>query len=450
MGKLTGKLLLLVAVGGICAGPVQAANLLAVYKLALQNDPQIKQADAAYQAAKEQHPQARAALLPQLVLTGNYNKLRQSYDKYQIQLPSAGPSPPASAFNNVYNSYSYGLELQQALYDAPAFAQLRQANASIGKAEAQYTYAQQDLMLRTAQAYFGLLAAQDNLRFARAERTAISRQLQEARHRFEVGVLANTGVQEAKARYDQANAQVIHARHQVDTAGERIREIIGSLPHHLTPLGANMPLMPPQPDSIDKWVDQAMQNNLQLMAANFQLKVARNEVDVQRDQRLPKVELVGSLKRDSSETPFLNSTSNDAAIGVQLNMPLFAGGAIGSRVQQARYRKTQAQEQVVQQQRSTERSTRDAFLGVKSDVSEVDALRQTVKSAKTALEAVQSGYQVGTRTTADVLNARQDLYKAQRDYADARYQYILDRLKLKLSTGQLTRQDLEQVNNWLQ
>ncbi|HYW03244.1 MAG TPA: TolC family outer membrane protein [Gammaproteobacteria bacterium] len=448
MPKLTGTLLLAGLLLAGLASPAHAADLMAVYKQALQNDPQIKQAEAAYNAARQQHPEARGALLPQLVLTGNYNRLKQSYKKYQINAPGFGGTNP-SDYNGTYPSYSYGLELQQALFDAPAFAQLRQADASIGKAEAQYSYAQQQLILRTAQAYFGLLSARDNLRFAQVEKKAIGQQLKQAEHQYKVGVIANTGVQEARARYDQASAQVISARHKVDTAREQIREIIGSLPQSLTPLGQNVPLMPPRPDSADKWVAQAMKNNLQLMAANFQLKAAKDQVSVRRDKRLPKIQLVGSIKRDSSESPFLNSTSNDAVVGVQLNMPLFTGGSMTSSIHQARYQETQAQQQVVQQQRATERSTRDTFQGVNSDISEVKALRQTVKSARTALAATKSGHEVGTRTMVDVLNARQDLYKAQRDYANARYQYILDRLKLKLSTGELTRQDLEQINNWL-
>jgi len=448
MPKLTGTLLLAGLLLCGPAGPAHAADLMVVYQQALQNDPQIRQAEAAYHATQQQHPEARGALLPQLVLTGDYNSLKQRYKKYHINAAGFGGTSP-SDYNGVYPSYSYGLELQQALFDAPAFAQLRQADANIGKAEAQYSYAQQQLMLRTAQAYFGLLSAKDNLRFARAEKKAIAKQLQQAEHRYKVGVIANTGVQEARARYDQANAQVISARHKVDTAREQIREIIGSLPQSLTPLGNDMPLMPPRPESADQWVAQAMKNNLQLMAANFQLKAAKDEVSVRQDKRLPKIQLVGSVKRESSDSPFLNSTSNDAAIGVQLNMPLFTGGSMTSSIHQARYQETQVQQQVVQQQRATERSTRDAFHGVNSDISEVKALKQTVKSARTALAATKSGYEVGTRTTVDVLNARQDLYKAQRDYANARYQYILDRLKLKLSTGELTRQDLEQVNNWL-
>jgi outer membrane protein len=420
-------------------GPAVAADLLDVYQRAQVADPQIAAAAAAHGAALQARPQARALLMPKLSIGGTYSQASTDTDT---------DVPGAQSGEVDTDTTDYNLNLIQPIYHHDYYVQLRQADASIAQADANYTAARQDLIVRTASAYFGVLAAEDNLRFAESQRTAFEQQLRQTRQRFEVGLTAITDVREAQARYDLAVSQEITARNQLTTAGEQLRELTGEDYEYLEKLG-EVPLVVPEPADVERWVSTAMDQNLQLLATEAASRFAREEISRQRAARYPTLDLTASVGRTERETDFSTEVDN-SVVGINLNFPFYQGGLISARSRQAEYLYQQALAQLDQQRRATVRQTRDAYNGVQAGISQVEALRQAVVSAQTALDATQAGYEVGTRTAVDVLDAQQQLYSAQSEYASARYNYVLSTLQLKQAAGTLAPEDVRLVNAWLQ
>lgn len=426
--------------GGSAAA--HAENLQDVYKLALQSDPQLRAAEQAHLAALQAKPLSRAGLLPQLNFTA-----QTQWNETDIKKASVAAIPTGT---KQYNSSSYSLSLTQVLYNHATFVKLKQADASIAQADAQYGSAQQDVIVRVAQAYFNLLAAQDRLDFAQAEQRAIAQQLKQAQQRFEVGLSAITDVREAQAGFDGAVAQGIVAQNQVDTAHEALREITGQDDRNLAVVPSDIPLATPNPDNIDKWVATAQQQNLQLLASEAAVEVARQQMSLAEAGHYPSLDIVGSHNHsDTLQSPSFGTQTDSNVIALQLNVPIFAGGAVSAQARQSTYLYSQAQDSEDQTRRAVVRSTRDAFMGVTAGISTVQARKQALISAQTALEATQAGFKVGTRTALDVLNAQQTLFGAQRDYAQSRYDYIMATLKLKQAAGILSAADVTQINSWL-
>lgn len=426
----------------VVAVPARAASLLDVYQQAAQSDPQILAAAAAHRAALEAGPQSRAALLPQITATGNVSRTRD-----EISNASAG-----FLQNGVYNfnSHGYAVNLTQPVYHQELSARLRQANNRITQADAVYGAAQQELIVRTASAYFNALAARDDQTFAHAERDALAGQLEQSKQRFNVGVIAITDVQEAQARYDLAAAQAISADNQRASQDEALRELTGSAPDALKGLGATLPLAMPKPADIEQWVKTALHQNLQLSAAENALQVAQEEISRRRAAHLPSLDLVGSHGfQNYGGGPFGGRDETLTTVMLQLNVPLFSGGLVSSRTREAVALREQSREQVEQLRRATERQARDAFRGISASISTVTALKQATTSNQTALEAATAGNEVGTRTLVDVFNAQSNLYRAKRDYARARYDYLLNTLRLKQAAGILSPNDLAQLNGFL-
>lgn len=422
------------------AHPAAAENLLDIYRLAQENDPQIRSAEAARLATLESKPQSRALLFPTISAnadtTGNRLDIRQ---------------PASSAGVSHFNSSGYTLSLTQPVYHHDTYVQLRQADARIAQAEALFGAAKQDLIIRTTTRYFDVLAAEDNLEFARAEKNAIARELEQSRQRFEVGLVAITDMQEAQARFDTALAQEIAAERQLTAAIETLREIIARQPDGLAALTEQLPLLAPEPADVEQWTETALRQNLQYTAAQHAAEVAREEIARQRAAHLPTLDIVGNrVLSESGGGRFGASETLNDSISLQINAPIFQGGLVTSRTREAQHKYTQAQETQEQQLRSVVRQTRDAYAGVIAGISRVKALKQSVLSHQTALEATEAGLQVGTRTEVDVLDAQRELFRARRDYARARYDYILESLRLKQAAGTLSPTDLEQVNTWLQ
>lgn len=436
MSSFVARVLALALLAG--AATAQGEDLRDVYRLAQESDPQLRAAEAGHRAALEARPQSRAALLPNVNFTA-----QTQWNQVDVKKPTAQ--------GNDYNSASYSLSLRQALYHHDYYVQLRQADAGIAQADAQYGAAQQALIVRVAEAYFNLLAAEDNLRLAQAEKTAIAQQLRQTQQRFEVGLSAITDVHEAQAGYDAAVAQEIVAQNQLENAREVLREITGREHTTLAPLASEIPLHSPDPASIDQWVETALQQNLQLLAAEAAAHVAREEMNRRQAGHYPTLDLIASHNwSDTSKSNTFGSEYNSNSIGLQLNVPLFAGGAVSASTRQATHLYSQAQEGLEQTRRATVRQTRDAYLGVTAGIGTVQARRQALSSAKTALQATQAGFEVGTRTAVEVLNSQRELFRAQRDYARARYDYALSTLRLKQAAGILSEADLEHVNSWLQ
>ncbi|WP_295537635.1 TolC family outer membrane protein, partial [uncultured Thioclava sp.] len=322
---------------------------------------------------------------------------------------------------------------------------LGQAGAHGDKAEADYGAAKQELIVRVSSAYFDVLAALDNVEFSRAEKEATARQLEQAKQRFEVGLIAITDVHEAQAQYDLTVAQEITADNTLANTREALQEITGQYDETLQVLRDEIPLLEPVPSDADAWITQARQQNLSLQAARFAASAAKDEISRQRAGHYPTLDFVAN--KSNSVTHSTTGRETDAeTLSLQLNVPLFAGGAVLSRTREAGYRANEARYRLEQTRRGVQRQTRNAYLGVLAGISRVKALEQAVVSSKKALEATEAGFEVGTRTIVDVLLSQRELFRAQRDHARSRYDYLLNTLRLKQSAGSLAVTDVEAIS----
>lgn len=417
-----------------------AETLLELYEQALQNDPQLKIVESDVLANRQLKPQAQAALAPQLSIGGSVTE-------------NISMSDWMTGDNTESTNANYNLSLSYALYRKNLNIAVAQTDSVVAQSEAAYESEKQALMVTLASAFFDILAAQDNVNFARSTKEAFYRQLDQAQKRFEVGLIAITDVQESQAGYDLAVADEIQALNQVDNAVEALREITGSYHDLSQTLHEEMDLVTPDPDNIDEWTSIALDNNPRILAAKHAIDTSIKEIKKQRAAHLPTVDLIAQhsyrdrLRGDNDV--FGTATATDNSIGVQVNYLLFEGGGIRARVREAQQRHTQGLDQLTQVQRTVQRQTRNAYLNVLSSISRIKAAKQALTSTETALEAVQIGYEVGTRTSVDVLNARRDLLQAQRDYASSRYAYVLNTLTLKQAAGLIALEDLEKINQWL-
>jgi outer membrane protein len=429
-----------------------------VYQRALQNDPLIREADANRLAALEAKPQALAALLPQINATGGWTKDNSDGSSVFPSRTAAGDvSLVRVASGSDTDTARWEISLRQNLFRWANWVALKRASAEVAQAESEYRAAQQELVLRAAERYLGVLAAKDTVDAAAATQESIARQLEQAEKRFEVGLIAVTDVQEAKAARDQANANLIQSKRQLATEVERLRELTGESFTELAAPVEELPLKSPDPASAEDWVRIAMEQNARLISSRLAADVTRENISAERSGHLPEVDLV--LSKSDSETDGTrvlsgvrnpaDTDNNDESISVQITVPIFSGGATASRVRQASYLHRAARERLEQTARQTELDTRDAYLGVMSEISRVQALKQALESARTALAATEAGYEVGTRTAVDVLDARRRLFDAQTNYLGSRYDYLVNVLKLRLAAGMLDGASIADMNGWL-
>lgn len=405
-----------------------AENLFEVFEVALTSDPEFLATGAEHRAAQEIRPQALAGLRPnaRLGFDSIWNARQQRRD---------------------YRSDNVNLNVEQPLYRRDRSIAVDQAGSRIARADALYAAARQDLAVRVAERYFRVLEAKDELSFAQATLEAFEQQLTQSRQRFEVGLIAITDVEEAKAGFDLSRAQLIAAENALDIAREALRETTGEYRERLAPLG-DMPLVMPSPADIDKWTEIALGRNLRLLAARHDAETARREIErIQAGHSLT-LDAVGSIGLNDSESSAFGETRR-ATVGLRLNLPLYTGGSVLSRTRESRHRYQRALDVFERERRRAQRETRDAYLGVNSGISRVHALEQAVRSSETAAEAIEAGFQVGTRTSVDVLDAQRDLFRARRDLSEARYSYVLNVLRLKRAAGTLSDDDLRQISIWL-
>ncbi|WAK00682.1 TolC family outer membrane protein [Methylobacter sp. YRD-M1] len=420
--------------------PVAAQDLLQFYELALQRDPVLKQADANRLAVGESDNQGIARLLPTLNLSADHSRNYLNNTKRR-------PTYQGSGAQAYWNS-GFELNLTQPVFHWDYWVQLDQADNQIAQAEALYQAELQNLMMRVAEAYFNILAEQDNLTFTQAEKNAFASQLEKAEESFKVGMMSMTDVYEARAAHDRAKADEIGAKNQVNNSKERLREIVGPIEIEPVPLEQQLPLRQPEPDNIDAWSQIAENQNLNILAVLNEAEVARKTIDLQQSAHYPVVDIVGAYSVTDNDSSF-GLRGDQQRIGVQLNMPLFTGGAINSRTRQAQHEYEQAREKLTETRRSVDRQVKDAYRGVITSISQVEALKVTEISMQNALEATQAGFAAGTRTMVDVVRSQQDLYQAKRDYARSRYDYLINGLKLKQAASIATFQDLESINQLL-
>jgi outer membrane protein len=417
----------------------------------VQNDTALQASAHARDANLQAQPLARASLLPQLGGSYTYGKSRDDIHLTGIDSNTGQPTVGEREVDS--NSDTLSVSASQTIFDWGAFKRLSQASTQAALAQVQYRASEQDLVLRAAQAYFNVLAAADGLGFAQAENKAVERQLEQARKRFEVGLSAITDVQESQAAYDLTVASVLQAEQQLASSRQALTEITAVETTHLVLLQPDFPLPGPDPSDVQSWIAKAQENNLDLIASRLGTEIARKDVSIASAGHLPTVNLTASYAddNDESDTNGVDSTRDTKGrqIGVSLQVPIFSGFAVRSQVRQAESIHEQRKAEEEGARRSVERQIRDAYLGVISGASQVKALKQAVLSNTTALEASQTGFEVGTRTTVDVLNSQRDLFSAQRDYAAARYNYLLSILSLKAAAGALGEKDLAEIDRLL-
>ena len=419
-----------------------ATDLLQMYQEALTQDATLQSAKSAQIAGQEALPQGRALLLPSVNLSAN-----TQYNDIDTQFRSA--SVFASA-RRKYNSNGYNVNLTQPLYRPINFAQYEQAKFSVEQSDALYAAAQQDLIIRVSQAYFDVLLSQYNVTLSQAQKEAISEQLAQAKRTFEVGTTTITDTHEAQARYDLTVAQEIAAQNDLEIRQNALLQIIGRLPGDLVAVRGDVPLVAPEPSSMDAWVEKALAKNAEVVIARAALEIAAEEVKKARGGHLPTVDLFATYGESGVGGGTAGgSDQTSRIIGVQLSLPLFQGGATSSKVRQAVANRERARQDLEVTQRRVAQTARQAYLGVTSGIAQVKALQQAVISNQSSFDSTKLGLEVGVRTSVDLLNARQQVFSARRDLAQALYNYILSRLRLSAAGGVLTVADVQQVNDWL-
>lgn len=432
----------LLGLASLSSSPAFAGQLLDLLQQASESDPTVAAARADADAQRAQAGSLRAGLLPQLGATANMTRSR---DK------TANANFVGFENTTVYSTnQGYGLRLTQTLFNAATFARYAEVDNQLALAMANATLAEQDLILRTANTYFDWLAAQDNLRFAQAELAAIQRSLEQAQVRYDVGLSAITDMQEAQSRYDLARSQELAAAAELRSRSQALRALAGSVPATPATLSRKPLQDSPEPGNPDPWVNRALNDNLNLLAAEEQAEIARQEKNAARAAYLPTLDLIGEHNfLDTSDAQFgRESTTSQATL--QLSLPLFAGGGNRAKHKQATAQFEAAKARAEGVRRSTEQSTRDAYDGVVTGAARVSALQQAVRSATTARDAVAAGVEVGTRTNVDLLNAERELFGAQRDLARSRYDYLLNILTLEQAVGSLDLSDLQRVDALLE
>jgi outer membrane protein len=413
-----------------CFNSHAALNLEQTYLLALQNDPILAAQAKALKANEQALPSAIAQMLP--ALSANYTTTSNS-----SSIPSLGK----------YNSRSYALNLTQPIYHPQHWAQTARALHIEKQAYAIYLRSIQDLVIRVAERYFDVLAAQDDLKFAKGRRKAFARQLEQTQQRFDVGLIPITDVYDSKAKHDEAVAQEISATNQVADRYEQLREIIKIPVDDITsfPRTKPLPLVPPNPNKQEEWVTIAHTQNLSVVAEHENTLQLKSVIRTQAAGHFPTVDATVSAQRSKSLPPFETMSSNFAA-GLNINVPIFSGGGVIFRTKEARARYEEGMMQLEGAQRLADSDTRQSFRGVKTSIAEVKAFNESVNSNQSALTATQAAYEVGTRTIVDVLEAESQLLRAVRDHSVSRYNYLLRGLRLKRGAGTLTQDDLFEVN----
>lgn len=419
--------------------PAFAENLSEVYRAALAYDPTYGAAQATYQAAREQLPQARAGLLPNASLSANTRR-------NDIET-TISPGPTTSSD---FTSRGWGVSATQPIFRGQNFAAYSQSKISVQLAENQFKVAGQDLILRAARAYFDVLLAQDTLEFTRSQKAAITEQLAAAKRSFEVGTVTITDIHEAQARYDLVTAQEIASLNDLEVKKRALHTLTGKPIESLSPLAARPSLAVPAPNNMDDWVSRALADNLQVRIREQARQIADKEVDRTRAGHYPTLDLTASYT-DNRNQNFTNNQGDSKAtlVGLELGLPIFQGGLTSSQVRQAVANRERSRQELEDAQRNAALQTRQAYLNVTSTEAQVRALEAALSSSEKSLESTQLGLQVGVRTNVDVLNAQQQVFSARNDLAAARYNFLLSVLNLKAAAGSLSSADLEEIDRLL-
>ncbi|MBK8132895.1 MAG: TolC family outer membrane protein [Gammaproteobacteria bacterium] len=445
---------------------LRAETLLEIYDLAMGNAPQLKAAEATFKVGQEALPQARAGLLPTITGTVGLEEGRGIQNNSRV----LGADFLSQSIGDYHDATeAYRLSLTQPVFDLPAWFNFQRGKDLDQRAAAQFAADQQRIVLDVTDAYFGVLRANENLTSAEAEERAIGRQLEQTKERFDVGLLPITDVHEAQAAFDGATVNTLEAKSALDIAFEALEVLTGKPHEQITGLARDFPITKPEPIDRESWVQFAQTNNFALRVARLDVDAADKAATAARAEHLPKVTASldyqkslndGTLHRDggllnqqgtldpAASQPFVNDQES-TVLGLHLTAPRYCGGAASSRERQAYQERIRSQENYVLAQRPTTQRARSQHLQVLTDAARINARAQAITSAQSALDATQAGYEVGTRNIVDVLISQRLLYREQRDYANARFDYINSMLRLKEVAGQLSPGDVEQLNRWL-
>ncbi len=437
-------------------GVASAADLMQAYELARQSDPQLAAAEARAFGQREGIVQARASLLPQIDATGNFNDTNA--DNRSLRVISINPTITSNSVSNIDSrSRNWQVAVSQSLFDYSNYTALRASRSRSEQSQADYDAALDNLSVRVSDSYFAVLTAIQTLVSAKAEELAVKRQLDQAEKRLEVGLAPITDVHEAQSRYDTARAATIAAQNAYDNAGETLTEVTGKPLVNLKGLAANF--QPHLPDDLqpEHWVRTALDQNPTLRSRLLALEASERDIATARAGHLPTLSATISYSDSTSygqivtsgQTLPTSSQGNDASWGLQLRVPLFSGFATQSRVRQAIHTRDAVRDQAEQERRSITRQTRNALRDLLSGISEIDARQQALTSARSALDATEAGYEVGTRTIVDVLVGQQQLYAAQTELARARHNFLVNSLRLEQAAGTIEVSDVKAVNAFL-
>ncbi len=435
---------LLLGAGLYCA-PLQADDLIDVFVTAKENDAVVGAARASFRADKERLPQARSVLLPSIVASA-------STTKTETDIPGDN-SVQAQILRNGYNDNGWNAQLRQPVLNLSSWFGYNSAKAFVKASSFALTAQEQDLIVRVAEAYLNILRTRDRLDTINAEVTAVQRQLEQVQQRFDVGLVAITDVLESQAAYDAALVRQIQAETDHYISFETLRTLTGRDYDELATMSAKLPIVHPDPMDEEAWVEAALRSNLGIRAAMEQLNAAKSDARARMSDYTPTVDATVTRTNNNNGNPLTQQFSPEETettiYGLQVTMPIFQGGRTTSRMRESRARAEQSREQLLNERRTVVRNTRNLFKSVATDVVRVGARLKAIRSAQSALEATQTGYEVGTRNIVDVLQAQQLLFDSQFAYADSRYNYLINLLRLKQQTGLLDEADLREINGFL-
>jgi len=436
-------ILIATAMSASLSGAV-AEDLIQIYRDALGSDPILASARATREATQELVPQARAGLLPAVNLVAN-----AGVEDFNDRLHT----DPTVTFHDRFPNYAYTVSASQPLYRPQNSILLNQATHQVGQGDFIFASSQQDLIVRVIQAYLDVLLARFNIELTESQKAAVSENLAQAKRNFEVGTATITDTNDAQAKYDQIVAQEISAQNDLDNKLAALRAIIGRAPRDLKGFSGQFRPQLPVPDALEPWVQKAIQDNYQVRIAQANLDIATLEVDRQRAGHYPTVDLVASFNQGYAgglaSTSSVGSVASDTRIGLigfQLNVPIYQGGAISSRVRQAISNQEKARQDLEFARRTAQLQAQTSFSGVTNGVAQVKAFEQALASAQVSYDSNKLGLEVGVRTNLDVLNQQQQVFQTRFNLAQSYYNFVINNLRLKQAVGTLTDADVEEIN----
>jgi len=446
MNRLTLRSLSLAMAGAALLSPLSmpaafGADLLSIYREALANDAPYSSAKYSLQAGREKEPQGFAGLLPTVNATVN-----TTANDANVSFRGPTTFPTGDRF---FNTNGYTITLTQPLFRWQNWETYQQSKLLVVQSEAIFAQSGQDLIVRTAQAYFDVLASQDAVAVTGAQKTAISEQLAQAKRNFEVGTSTIVDTNEAQSRYDLAVASEIAAQNDLETKRTALQQIIGKPPGELSTLRTDINIPPPKPTQIDQWVSASETNNYSVKAQDAGAEAAKRNVEINRAGHYPTLDLTAQRFRSSATgntTTNIGSDLNQTAIGVQLAIPIFAGGSVNSKVREAQANFDKARADLENQRRTAAQSARSSYLAVTNGLAQVKAYEAALVSSQSSLDSNKLGYEVGVRINIDVLNAQQQLYQTKQSLSKARYDTIVNGFKLKAAAGSLSEEDVMAIN----